>query len=125
MKTEIFAYKNFIGALTDIDNGKFLNDPRGEGQIGCVVPVDEILITKEAKDLLLKAKREGGSFSPIMLIKALDGRCSIGLLGLEKHAYNADGALISRDCDLSVLDNMLDSEIGIPKDFIDYVDSVQ
>ena len=28
MKTKIFAYKNAIGATTDLDNGIFLNNPK-------------------------------------------------------------------------------------------------
>lgn len=27
MKTKIFAYKEVVGAITDLENGKFLNTP--------------------------------------------------------------------------------------------------
>ena len=112
MKTKIFSYKNFIGAETDLDKGVFLNDPRGNGQLGCVVALEEIEITKEAKDLLRKATREGGSFAPIMIDEG-----SIGLLGHWKHLFNLDAPVLSRDCDLSVLDKLADSEIAIPQEF--------
>lgn len=125
MKTKIFSYKNFIGAETDLDKGKFLNNPKAEGQLGCVVPVEEILITKEAKNLLLKAKREGGSFASMMITKHEKEGGSIGLLGHWKHAYCLDDAVLSRDCDLSLLNDLEEVNIDIPEDFMEYVDSKQ
>ena len=34
MRTKIFAYKNVVGAETDLDNGEFINNPKGVGQLG-------------------------------------------------------------------------------------------
>lgn len=120
MKTKIFAYKNFIGAETDVDNGIFLNDPKGESQLGCVIPLEEIEITKEAKQLLRKATREGGSFAPVMLNEG-----SIGLLGFSSHLFNVDKPMLSRDCDLSVLDKLADSDIEVPAVFIEFIDDLK
>jgi hypothetical protein len=108
-----------IGANTDLDNGQFLNDPHGVGQMGCVVSTDQIEITQGAKDLLSNAQREGGSFAPIMIMKG-----SIGLMGFGCHAFDTTEPVLSRDCDLSVLDTLETTDLEVPQDFIDYVDSL-
>lgn len=115
MRTQIFAYKGVLGAITDLDNGKFLNDPRSDGQFGVVVPVEEIDISPEAVSLLLNAPREGGSFAPIMLTKHSvlydgDSKASIGLFGFWKHLFKGSDLCIGRDCDKDVLNlcNIID-----------------
>ena len=117
MRTQIFFYNNFIGAVTDIENGKFLNDVHGPSQLGCVVPIDEIDITPEAVEALKKAEREGGSFAPIMI-----DRGSIGLMGFRYHMFDTREPLISRDCDLSALDLCNIIPIELPEGFVEAID---
>jgi len=123
MRTKIFAYKGVIGAETDLDNGKFINNPKDGGQLGCVIDTKEVDITKEAKELLRSAKREGGSFAPIMLTKHTDGGSSIGLMGFWKHLFAEEDLCIGRTCETSVLDDCNETEIEIPVGFITFVDS--
>jgi hypothetical protein len=33
MRTQIFAYKGIVAAITDLEDGKFLNDPLAGGQL--------------------------------------------------------------------------------------------
>jgi len=42
MRTKIFAYKSILAAETDLEGGKFLNNPANDSEMGCVVPVNEI-----------------------------------------------------------------------------------
>jgi hypothetical protein len=125
MKTKIFAYKGHLGAETNIEEGKFINDPKSPGQLGVVVDIKEIEITKEAKEILKKAKKNGGSFSEVMLTRHADGNkdsvASIGLVGFYKHHFGKD-VMIGRDCDTSIIDLMSDSEIEIPKDYKEFID---
>lgn len=122
MKAQIFAYKGNLGATTDPENGKFLNKPLEEGQLGCVISTKEVMITAEAKELLKKARREGGSFAEIMLIKHNDGSgSSVGLLGFRKHHFGQDFC-ISRDCDLSVLDDIEIVETEAPEGYRQFID---
>lgn len=129
MRTIIFGYKGIIGAETDLDKGKFLNDPKAGGQLGVVVPVEEIDINKEALELLKKAKREGGSFAPIMLTKHSsqyegESKASVGLMGFWKHLFHGEDLCIGRDCDTSILDLCNVTEVNIPQDFKDVVDKL-
>ena len=39
---QIFAYKGQVGALSDIENGTFLNDVKGASQLGVVVASKDI-----------------------------------------------------------------------------------
>lgn len=116
MKTKIFAYKGILGAETDLENGVFLNNPKASGQLGCVIPIEEIEITQEAIDLLKKAPREKGSFAPITLMET-----SIGLLGFQKHLFKGEDLCIGRDCKLSTLDKLTVVDY-IPDDFKQYID---
>jgi hypothetical protein len=127
---QMFYYNNFIGAVSDIDNGNFINDPTSEGQLGCVLRLDEIEVTSEVVEHLKNAKREGGSFASIMLTKLhpsvveMYGEYSIGIMGFYKHAFNLNDNIISRDCDLTGLDHItINDDIEIPPDFMEYVDN--
>lgn len=123
MKTRIFAYKGNLGATTDLENGKFLNDLTKPDQLGCVIDTKEVEITKDAKELIKKAKREGGSFAEIMLTKHTAGGSSIGLLGFGKHQFGKDFN-IGRDCDLSVLDDCIEmNDDIIPEDYKIFINS--
>lgn len=122
MKTQIFAYKGWLGATTDLENGKFINNPKEQGQLGCVVHTSEIEISKEAKDIIREAKREGGSFAGLMLTKHADGSgASIGLMGFWKHNYGTE-PMIGRVCDLSILDDMPETDVPVPEDYKEFVD---
>lgn len=125
MKTKIFAYKGALGAETDLDKGNFLNNPKDVGQLGCVISTKEIQITQEAKDLLKKAPREGGSFAPIMLTEASDDfESSLGLMGFWKHLFVGEDLCIGRICQTSVLDDCEVVEMEIPKEFRELIDSM-
>jgi hypothetical protein len=122
MKTKIFAYKGVVGAESDLKNGKFMNDPYSPGQLGLVINANEVEISKEAKDLIRKAPREGGSFAPIMLSEHGNGTTSIGLMGFWKHIFSGEDLCISRDCDLSALDKCKTVENNPPKEFVNLID---
>jgi hypothetical protein len=124
MRTKIFAYKGVVGAETDLDNGKFINNPKSSGQLGCVIDTKEVDITKEAKELLKNARREGGSFAAIMLTKHTGGGSSVGLFGFWKHLFAGEDLCIGRDCDTSVLNDCNETEIEIPANFIEVVDGI-
>ena len=117
MKTKIFAYKGVVGAETDMEDGKFLNDPQGGGQLGCVIDTKEIEITKEAKELIRNARREGGSFAAIMLTKHTEGGSSIGLFGFGIHMFGGEDLCIGRTCTTSVLDDCDEVELELPEGF--------
>ena len=122
MKTQIFAYKGIIGATTDLDSGKFINNPKSKSQLGCVISSKEIEITKEAKELLRCAPREGDSFAPIMLTRHTNGTSSIGLIGFHTHLFKGKNLCIGRTCDIEILNDMDDTDIMIPEGFIRTID---
>jgi hypothetical protein len=130
MKARIFSHKGVVGAITDLENGKFLNDPKAKAQLGCVISTDEVQITKEAKEIIKGAPREGGSFAAIMLTKHHEsivetkGKSSIGLMGYGYHVFNGPDLCISRDCDLSVLEDCEEVDLEVPSDFIQLVDTM-
>lgn len=127
MKTKIFTYKGNLAAETDLINGKFINNPLSPGELGCVIDTAEVEITKEAKELIRKASREGGSFSEIMLTKHannIDSKSSIGLMGGNKHHFGTSFS-IGRDCDLSVLEDCTEVEMEAPQDYKKFIDLLE
>jgi hypothetical protein len=123
MRTKIFTYRGVIGAETDLDSGVFINNPKGGGQLGCVISTTEIDITKEAKEIIKNSPREGGSFAPIMLTRHSDGSgSSIGLMGFWKHLFIGEDLCIGRTCDTSILDDCTEVEMEVPEDFKSVVD---
>lgn len=127
MKTKIFAYKGHVGAVTDLENGKFMNNIESSGEMGCVISTTEVQITNDAKEIIKTAKREGGSFAEMMLTKHTNveefGKSSIGLLGFGYHLLGKEFK-IGRDCDLSVLDDceVVGNDI-IPEEFKKFLDT--
>jgi DNA-binding MarR family transcriptional regulator len=121
MKTQIFSYNGVIGVFSPDDEG-YLNNPEEDGQLGTVVRCDCCEITPEAKKLLQNAKREGGSFSSLMLTKHSNptkksGKSSFGYMGFKKAMFAGEDLMLGRDCDKSVLEDMTEKEIEVPEDF--------
>ncbi len=123
-----FEYKGAIAAQIDIEEGSFLNNPKDKGQMGCIVKTSNIGLPKEVKEAILKDHhRKGGSFASMMLTKHTNGNCSIGLLGFSKFLLresSKDSIEISRNCDLSVLDECVEIENNPPQGFINYIDKI-
>lgn len=127
MKTKIFAYKGNVG-IEIPETGIFINNPKSPGQLGCVISTSEIEITKEAKNVIRKARREGGSFAELMLtkhdksIESSYGESSIGVMGFGNINLGNDFC-ISRDCNLSVLDDCTETEMDVPNDYKDFINN--
>lgn len=123
----IFAYNGNLG-MTISAKGKFINDPFAPGQLGAVISTDEVEISKEAKVLIKKAKRDGGSFAELMLTKhagdavKAHGKSSIGVMGMH-HVHLGQDFSIGRTCSLSVLEDCTEIENNPPEDYKDFVDS--
>ena len=122
---KFFEYKGHIGANSDLENGKFLNDPKAPGQLGVISLVENIGLPNEVKLLILKKyRREGGSFANMMLTTSTSSNQSIGILGHNCHLITTENkdVMISHDCDLQVLDNCVIIENNPPEDFKQLID---
>lgn len=125
---EIFEYRGCVGAKSDIENGHFLNNPSGTGQLGIVISSDHVFISPSALAALKKSvKKLGGSFANTMLTTSTNGSKSLGLLGKYTHGLkmtpNANFE-IGRTCDISVLDSFhIVEDIKVPENFIEYIDA--
>ena len=125
----IFAYKGNLGMIISAE-GKFINDPFAPGQLGAVISTKEVEISKEAKELIKNAKREGGSFAPLMLTAheggAVEdhGKSSIGVMGMGYVHMGTDFS-IGRTCSLSALEDCTQVENNPPEDYKAFVDSAE
>ncbi len=117
---KFFEYKGVVGATSDVENGKFINDINDPNNMGVVVDVTECTISQAAKDILLKSGRERGSVAPLMLTNCDDGTSCVAVFGFERHLVSPS---IGRICDVDVLHKIQIVENDPPADFIEYVDS--
>lgn len=123
MTAKIFSYKGHVGIDINMD-GTFLNDPKGMGQLGCVISTKEVEITQDAIDIIKSAKKSGGSFAELMLTKhAEEGDSSIGVMGFGK-VYLGNKFEIGRTCETSILAdcNLITEEA--PADFKEAIDEL-
>jgi len=128
---KFFTYKGHLAAEIDMDGGKFINDPKAKGQLGCVISTTEVGMTTEAKAMIKKAKRDSGSFSELMLtahhpsIHETSGKSSIGILGGSKVYYGLPGSFsIGRTCTISVVDDCETIEMEAPADYKKFIDGL-
>ena len=52
---KFFTYKGHLACEIDM-NGKFINDPRAKGQLGCVIETAEVQMTTDAKKMIVNAR---------------------------------------------------------------------
>lgn len=118
-----FTYKGAVGANSDLKSGEFLNDIKAPGQLGVIAKFENVGMPKEVKEIFLnRHKREGGSFATTMINKG-----SMGSLGFGKHLLaktEKELIEISRDCDLSLLDECVVVDNEVPEDFKKFIDGL-
>jgi len=127
MTAKIFEYKGNVAFDIAMD-GKFINDPFGPNQLGCVISTKEIEISPAAIEVIKRAKREGGSFSTLMLTKHsqpdAENPSSIAVVGGGKVHLGTDIS-IGRDCDLEVLnDCVIVEDMEAPDDYKAFIDGL-
>lgn len=122
---KIFAHKGCVGAVCDLENGKFLNDLKDKKQIGVVVHTDDVEISSEALEVLKKANKIGGSFSSVMLTShsGCSKEGSVALLSKNRNYFIGNNINIGRTCDKEVLKWIsVNDSIEVPQGFKDIVE---
>lgn len=125
---KIFAYKGNVGIVID-PIGKFLNNPFDDNQLGAVIRTDEVEISKEAKDIIRAARRQGGSFAELMLTDheggeniAEHGKSSIAVLGMG-YVHLGTDFCIGRMCTTSILEDCVEVPNDPPADYQNFIDT--
>jgi hypothetical protein len=72
MRTQIFAYKGWVGIKSDVTAEGLLNKPLDKGQLGFVIDITFVDISPEALNLLKKVKRSMDDIGDIDIIKSRD-----------------------------------------------------
>lgn len=111
--TRIFAHNGRVG----IEAGdKFINDPTQPGQLGCIVDLKYVVISREALDVLKKVKKSHDAIGDVMCWQCDDGMQCFGWMGGMKYLLhtNADA---DRDYNPSLLESRV-QQVDAPEDFI-------
>lgn len=127
-RVKVFAYRGYFGINMQCDLDKeadvwtvpegVLNDPLAPGQMGIVVDPKSVDFSTAALYDLKRAKREGGSFAPVMCDTG-----SFGWMGGAKFASPVKELSIGRTCNPNHFHEAAE-KVEIPQDFKDYVDSL-
>jgi hypothetical protein len=115
MKTKIFAYKGRVGILA---GDKFVNDPSQPNQLGCVVKLSEVEVSREAFEILNNIKRSHDDIGDVMCW----GEC-FAWLGGPKTMLN-DKAEGDNSYQPSLLVNYI-ADVEIPEEFKNAVDKIK
>lgn len=116
--TTIISHKGYLGAVTDLENGKFENT----GAPMFRVNVEEVQITESAKNIIKNARKEAVGVPDIIIL-------SDNTISLANIAQNFMGNAISvnADADLDIIDaiEVISTEaIDIDPDFVEYVNEI-
>lgn len=130
MKAHIFCYKGYIGVKTDLENGKFLNNPKDPTELGCMISVNQTTISTEAFDRFKKGYRRDykNPIGDIMLTKhpeEIKGkfRYSITIFGSGIH-FLGKTPRITKDCFLNALGAMELVPNNVPPEFKQMIDEL-
>lgn len=121
MKTQIFAYKNIVGISA---GDKLVNDPCQPGQLGCIVDINEIEISREAYNILRTLKKCRGSLGDVMCWSCTDpdeGEAYFGWLGGFKAMITKETEG-DRDFNPSLLKSQIVENLIVPEDFKNAID---
>lgn len=121
MKTQIFAYKGYVGIKSDLNAEGLVNDPSSSDQIGFVVDASYCEMQQEAVDILKKLKKSSSSFGDIDVFKTGNGKTIISWLGGPMRIIDPNICEGSRNYDPDLLTSS--DNVVTPNDFIEYIDS--
>jgi hypothetical protein len=72
VRTQVFAYKGFVGIKSDVKAEGLINDPMKPGQLGFVVNAASVDIQPEALDLLKQVKKSGDDIGEVDVFESSD-----------------------------------------------------
>lgn len=130
LKVRVFVYGGFIGIDMDIEklgakDGEqvvafpegLLNRPFDKGQLGFVVSPKDVIVSKEAKQCICDAGREGGSFAEIMVDES-----SFAWMGGIKTFFPVSGDNAFKLGRLCEPEFLYVGEVEVPESFKSFID---
>lgn len=119
--TKVFIYKGVVGIQSEETSDALIAKP-GNGNLGCVCDASKVKISKEALEALKTIPKGNDGLGEIDVFKDNSGRVIFGWLGGYLKAFKPENAETSRDYNPSLL--MHSDNVEIPKEFIEFVDSM-
>ena len=121
-QTEVFAYKGFIGILSNPSHEGIIAHP-GNGNLGVVMDASKVRISNEALTLLKSIKKGRDCIGDIDVFTTNDNKVIFSWLGGYMNIVKANEIVGSREYDPSHL-KAYNGEINVPSDFIEAVDEI-
>lgn len=124
MRTKVFAYKGYIGIMSDMDTEGLINDPAQPGQMGFVLNANFVDISPEALELLKQIPKSGDDIGDVDVFKADDDTIVFAFFGGPLRVLNPNNTNISGSSEYDP--SLLTPTEGVEVDesFKDYIDSL-
>lgn len=121
METTIFAYKGYVGILSDPDSDCLIAKP-GNGNIGCVCDASKVKISPEAIELLKTVPKGHDDIGEIDVFKANDDMIIVAWLGGYLKVIDPKNAEAARNTNFNLL--TASENVEIPESFKKFIDSL-
>jgi hypothetical protein len=123
MRTQVFAYKGWIGIQSSTVAKGLLNDPIKPSQLGFVLDASFVDISSEALELLKKIPRSSDDVGEIDVYKNSSGRIIFSWLGGPLKMCKPENITSSNSYDPELLKSS-QKEVKIDEKFIEAVDKI-
>jgi hypothetical protein len=121
VKTNVFAYKGFVGIESSLQANGLLNSPAEPGQLGFVLDAAHVNFSPEAVEELKKVKRSGDDLGEVDIFEASEGRVIFGWLGGPLKAFKPELIEGSNSYDASLI-KASEEPVAIPVEFKEFID---
>ena len=122
MEITIFAYKGFVGIMSDLDSDGMIAKP-GNGNLGCVCDASKVKISQDAIELLKTVPKGIDDIGDIDVFKADDNRIIISWFGGYLKVIDPKSSVAARNTNIYLLTPATD-EVEVPENFKQFIDSL-
>jgi hypothetical protein len=121
VKTNVFAYKGFIGIESSPEAEGLMNDPTHPRELGFILDAAHVNFSPEAVEELKKVKKSGDDLGEIDIFEASEGRVIFGWLGGPLKAFKPELIEGSKSYDASLI-KASEKPVAIPVEFKEFID---
>ena len=118
-KVKVFQYKGIVGIDAMGSEIPFIVKIGG-GNLGCMVNTKDVVMSRDAYNILKSLRKGQDDLGDVECIKASDGSKIFGWLGGPLRMIIPSKSEVSIGYDISLIKPV--DEVSIPKDFIDYIE---
>lgn len=124
MKTQVFAYRGYVGIMCPKENAEgLINDPNKPGQLGIAVNAESVEFSPDAVDLLKTVERSNDDLGDVDMFETTDNKIIFGWLGGFNRVVDPTLCTGARDTNFGLIKDEWIKEIDPPGSFKVHIDT--